>query len=136
MMQNHYQILEVSENASLDVIHAAWKALMKKYHPEGSQPDGEKTRAVNLAHDVLEDPEQRRRYDLAVAQERAAEMRQRLDQAPFVNHGAYPAAYPPNILEVAAQRFAAHALETMMANDQTLAYLINIATGAGRRGRV
>ena len=33
-MKNYYQILEVNENASYEVIEKAYKVLAKKYHPD------------------------------------------------------------------------------------------------------
>ena len=33
-MKNYYKILEVSENASPEVIEKAYKVLVKKYHPD------------------------------------------------------------------------------------------------------
>ena len=30
----YYELLEISENASDDVVHMAYKALVKKYHPD------------------------------------------------------------------------------------------------------
>ena len=38
---NYYEILEISENASQEVIHMAYKALCKKYHPDANigKPD-------------------------------------------------------------------------------------------------
>ena len=33
-MKNYYEILEVSQNASPEVIEKAYKALVKKYHPD------------------------------------------------------------------------------------------------------
>ena len=33
-MKDYYEILEISESASEEVIHMAYKALVKKYHPD------------------------------------------------------------------------------------------------------
>lgn len=35
-MKDYYEILEISESASEEVIHMAYKALVKKYHPDSS----------------------------------------------------------------------------------------------------
>ena len=34
MTKNYYEILEVSENGSVEVIKMAYKTLSKKYHPD------------------------------------------------------------------------------------------------------
>ena len=34
-MANYYEILEVSEKASKEVIEKAYRVLAKKYHPDG-----------------------------------------------------------------------------------------------------
>jgi curved DNA-binding protein CbpA len=74
-------------------------------------------RAVNRAHDVLKDPVQRRKYDLQIAQEQAATRRMPSIEEifnpvngrnPFAPAGAYPPAYPRDILQHAAER-AQHA---------------------------
>ena len=38
-MKNYYEILEVSQNASEDVIERSFKILEKKYNPAGYPPD-------------------------------------------------------------------------------------------------
>ena len=59
-MKNYYDILEVARNASPEVIEKAYKALVKKYHPD-LQPDEKKQMAenkiklINEAYDVLSD---------------------------------------------------------------------------------
>ena len=40
-MKDYYKILEVWENASAEVIHMAYKALVKKYHPDANKTDSE-----------------------------------------------------------------------------------------------
>ena len=41
----HYDVLEVSENASQEVIQMAYKALVKKYHPDVNKGFAEKAEA-------------------------------------------------------------------------------------------
>ena len=135
---NHYEQLEVSEQASLEVIEAAWKALMRKFHTDGSKPDEERARAINLAHDILADPKTRRQYDLQIAQERAADrrqIRQRMQTNPIetmfdpgaaqVNFqgNAYPAAYPGSFMDMASEaalRFGIGAFQEMVNRDPNL----------------
>jgi DnaJ domain len=59
-----YAELEVSRHASVEVIDAAYRVLVKRHHPDVSQPiDGERIKRLNLAHAWLTDPDRRRRYD-------------------------------------------------------------------------
>ena len=64
---NYYEILEIKENASEEVIKAAYKALAKKYHPDsfkGSNSEREKSMAqINEAYRVLSDEAERKIYD-------------------------------------------------------------------------
>lgn len=65
-MMNYYKILEVSPNASEEVIRSAYKALAKKYHPDASMNDmdiEEKMKLINEAYETLVDPEKRAAYD-------------------------------------------------------------------------
>ena len=58
----HYDTLQVSRTASIEVIEAAYKSLMKLYHPDVSG-DTRYAQALNAAHDVLTDLEKREKYD-------------------------------------------------------------------------
>lgn len=62
-----YDILEISENASEEVIKVAYKALAKKYHPDvfkGDSKEAEKKmKQINEAFETLSDEHKRRRYD-------------------------------------------------------------------------
>jgi hypothetical protein len=64
--RNHYQILNVAPDAEPVVIEAAYRALMKKYHPDQSaHPAGEGPSAsrINQAFATLRDAERRADYD-------------------------------------------------------------------------
>lgn len=67
MTTSLYSILNVSPDADPAVIEAAYKALMKKYHPDVlvGQPASAQSRAaeINRAFRVLRDPERRAQYD-------------------------------------------------------------------------
>lgn len=65
----HYELLEISETASIDVINAAWKALLKIHHTDVGG-DAEIAKQLNQAHDVLADPKLRRAYDQELAAQR------------------------------------------------------------------
>src|SRR3954453_8267951 len=62
--RTHYEILEISESASLEVVRAAHRALVKRYHPDvGEDADPERMKLINEAWEVLSDPERRAAYD-------------------------------------------------------------------------
>ena len=64
-MKNYYEILEVSENASNEVIEKAYKTLAKKYHPDVNKEPGaaEKFKEISEAYSVLSDENKRKIYD-------------------------------------------------------------------------
>ncbi|MDP8913206.1 MAG: J domain-containing protein [Pseudomonadota bacterium] len=67
MSKSLYAVLNVAPDADPAVIEAAYKALIKKYHPDmlAGAPGGDLRRAaeINEAFQVLRDPERRARYD-------------------------------------------------------------------------
>lgn len=69
---NHYDILEVSPRASAEVIRAAYRSLMQRYHPDrhaDAAQATERAAEISLAYDVLSDPERRRAYDETLRQQ-------------------------------------------------------------------
>ena len=64
---NYYEILEVSQNASKEVIKNAYRALIKKYHPDSYTGDKEYAqeilKKINEAYEVLIDDNKRLLYD-------------------------------------------------------------------------
>ncbi|HAC66314.1 MAG TPA: molecular chaperone DnaJ [Cyanothece sp. UBA12306] len=61
---NHYQILEVSLNASQGQIKQAYRRLVKRFHPDcGAAASHEQTILVNTAYEILGDPARRQSYD-------------------------------------------------------------------------
>lgn len=65
-MKNYYEILEVTPDASQEVIKAAYKALVKRMHPDNGNIDGLDNKTiqdVNEAYEVLSDKERRAAYD-------------------------------------------------------------------------
>lgn len=73
-----YEILEVSENASPEIIEKAYKTLAKKYHPD-LQEEANKSRAeammkkINEAYDVLGNEEKRKAYNAELEAKREQE---------------------------------------------------------------
>lgn len=64
---NYYEILEVSPNASQEVIKAAYKSLMQRYHPDRNPENAETAEhalQVGLAYEVLSDINKRAAYDI------------------------------------------------------------------------
>jgi hypothetical protein len=63
---NLYELLEVSPRASREVIQAAYRALVRHYHPDVNDTGDASTqiRRLNAAYYVLGDPERRAHYDL------------------------------------------------------------------------
>lgn len=64
---NYYELFQIRENASSEVIKMAYKALVKKYHPDTFKGDKsfaeEMTKKINEAYDVLSDPIKKDQYD-------------------------------------------------------------------------
>ena len=66
-MKNYYEILEVTADASEEVIKAAYKALVKRMHPDNGGTgnwNGKTIEDVNEAYEILSDKDKRTRYDL------------------------------------------------------------------------
>src|SRR5207253_7203444 len=68
--QDHYTVLQVHPGADSEVIDAAYRQLMKKYHPDVAGDDPRKVahhhqraKAINEAYAILRDPVRRRVYD-------------------------------------------------------------------------
>ena len=63
--KDYYEILEISPKASEEVIKMAYKALVKKYHPDVTKVivDDEKIRDINEAYEILSDSQKRMEYD-------------------------------------------------------------------------
>jgi hypothetical protein len=68
-LPDYYEVLQVHPKAEPEVIEAAYRRLARLYHPDvNRRPDaGERMRQINLAYEVLSDPEKRRAYDAARA---------------------------------------------------------------------
>jgi DnaJ-class molecular chaperone len=67
---NHYEILQVDQRAEPEVIEAAYRRLMRKYHPDVLDTDQRedpeiqrRIRQINEAYEILHDPISRAAYD-------------------------------------------------------------------------
>lgn len=60
--RNYYEILGVPYQADIKTIKKAYRALVKKYHPDGDKANQEMFHAIAEAYQVLTDPELRRQY--------------------------------------------------------------------------
>jgi hypothetical protein len=90
-----YAILQVAPDAETEVIDAAYRQLMRKYHPDVAHGDEvlaarlhERAKLINQAYAILRDPRQRREYDHARQQgSRDASARPRPGSAPGSSSG-------------------------------------------------
>ncbi|HXK95458.1 MAG TPA: DnaJ domain-containing protein, partial [bacterium] len=64
--KDYYEILGVKRDASEEEIKKAYRKLARKYHPDmNKDPEAEnRFKEINEAHEVLSDPEKRKRYDM------------------------------------------------------------------------
>lgn len=67
---DYYAVLQVAPDAEQEVIEAAYRQLMRKYHPDKAGTDedlardlNERAKMINQAYAVLRDPQQRFTYD-------------------------------------------------------------------------
>ena len=67
---NHYQTLEIEQNATPQEIKDAYRRLVKQFHPDSqrSQASHERIIAINAAYEVLADPKHRQVYDHQIHQ--------------------------------------------------------------------
>ncbi len=65
MARDYYEILGVAREADKEEIKQAYRRLARKYHPDVNKETGgeERFKEINLAYEVLSEPETRARYD-------------------------------------------------------------------------
>jgi molecular chaperone DnaJ len=79
MSEDHYTLLGLQRNASLEEIKRAYRQLAKRYHPDRTQNNAQDTeifKAVSVAFATLSNPEKRAEYDrlLAASEHRTAHL--------------------------------------------------------------
>lgn len=63
-MSTYYDTLEISKDATPDIIKKAYKQLVLKYHPDKNKTASENIiKQINEAYNILIDPEKRKQYD-------------------------------------------------------------------------
>lgn len=63
---DYYKVLGIDKKATSDDVKKAYRKLARKYHPDLNPDDLEaerKFKQINEAHEVLSDPEKRKKYD-------------------------------------------------------------------------
>jgi len=65
MNPNHYDTLHITSTATSAEIKQSYRRLVKLFHPDSNQKtaDPEQIVRINIAYEVLSDPQQRRTYD-------------------------------------------------------------------------
>ena len=58
-----YRTLQIDPNAEDFLLEVAYRALAKRYHPDGDAPDETRMAVINRAYDLLRTPVRRRKYD-------------------------------------------------------------------------
>lgn len=87
---NLYEILEVSESASMETINKIYKIQAKRFHPDLQTNEAEKIKAeekmkqINDAYSVLSDEQKRKEYDQKLEQER--EIKRQQDEQKIINN--------------------------------------------------
>jgi curved DNA-binding protein CbpA len=70
-LPDYYEIMQISPNAEPDTIHRVYRLLAQRFHPDNAETGNDaQFRALSAAYQVLSDPEQRAKYDVAHASQR------------------------------------------------------------------
>ena len=88
-MKNYYEILQVNENASNEIIEKAYKVLVKKYHPD-LQSDTKikevtekKLKEINEAYNVLSNEFLKEQYDVELKKEKEEQFRKKYGEKDY-----------------------------------------------------
>jgi hypothetical protein len=123
----HYQVLGVSERATVDELRSAWRKIAAVAHPDVGGSN-EAFATVSAAYAVLSDASERRRYDEELAAARAARAAKKVGTAsgggrPRPN-GAWATSAPPSTgARGSAERSAGSAGEATGSNTNLGAFV-------------
>jgi curved DNA-binding protein CbpA len=68
---DYYEVLQVNSNAEQETIQRVFRLLAQRFHPDNKETgDDRRFREIQEAYSVLNDPEQRARYDVNYEQHR------------------------------------------------------------------
>lgn len=84
--KDYYEVLGVARGATPADVKKAYRKLARRYHPDVNSGDGaaeKRFKAINEAHEVLGDPDKRRRYDELGANWRHHDRAQAAGAGPF-----------------------------------------------------
>lgn len=100
-MKNYYAVLEVSESASPEMIKAAYRLLITRYHPDNQTTGNEVlAKGITEAYNVLRDEQRKQVHDADLADDRRRNMRPQYPRGtapmpdPFFGRVDNPNAYP------------------------------------------
>lgn len=90
-MSNLYELLEVSEKASKEIIEKAYKVLAKRYHPDLQEEKDkkqaeEKMKQINEAYTILIDDKKRKAYDIELNAKKQEEIQRKMQENTKVNN--------------------------------------------------
>ena len=90
-MKNYYEILEVNQKASSEVIEKAYKVLVKKYHPdlyngEKREYAEQKSKEINEAYRILSDTFLMEQYDAELLRKKEEEQQSRYNKFTNINN--------------------------------------------------
>lgn len=88
--KDYYKVLGISKTASEKEIKQAFRKLARKYHPDVNPGDlgaEQKFKEINEAHEVISDPDKRRKYDQLGANWKQYEQYQRPGAGGFPGFG-------------------------------------------------
>lgn len=70
---NYYVLLGVPQDADVEAIRSAFRALARRYHPDaGAGSSADRFREILTAYETLNDPARRMRYDRTLRNTRAS----------------------------------------------------------------